>query len=410
MILQKLKASSLLQAVFVCFLIATLCFGIILLSSYNSLFQKRILQKTQLQLTNDAAITLLLSDAANITNGSTQMSVFSNQVNTNTNIKDWGFYKVISAKTYYNKDTIRKSILVGKTAKSTTALYVTNYDKIVNVAGTVTITGDVFVPKGLLEKRNLFGEQTTITIQGAQKEAENQLPKLRAINTNCIPESAANLSEEQLEKESIYVRSFDKETQVCHTNNLSFLEGKIVKGNIIFQSNGTLILNKHMQLEDVIINARNVVIQSGFKGTVQIIASSSVVVEDDVKLSYPSSILVQHPSNVTNVTIGKESVIIGGIIVNNSTHNKVLESVISIGEDALIVGAVYCYGTLELKGNVYGSVFADRLLTKTKETSYANLLMDAEIDVSKLPENFIGIPLFETTHNDKNMYETVKEL
>ena len=407
MILQKLKASSLLQAVFVCFLIATLCFGIILLSSYNSLFQKRILQKTQLQLTNDSAIALLLS---NIKNESSQTSIFSNHINTNTNIKDWGFYKILSAKTYDKKDTIRKSILVGKTIKPTTALYVTNYDKIVNVAGTVTITGDVFVPKGLLEKRNLFGEQTTITIQGAQKEAENQLPKLRAIHTNFIPEFAANISVEQLEKEAIYVRSFDKETQVCHTNNLSFLEGKIVKGNIIFQSNGTLILNKHMQLEDVIINAKNVVIQSGFRGTVQIVASSSVVLEDNVQLAYPSSILVQHPTNVASVTIGKESVVIGGIIVNNATRTSALESLVAIGENALIVGAVYCYGTLELKGKVYGSVFADRLLTKTKETSYANLLMDTEIDVSKLPENFVGIPLFESTNEDKNIYETVKEL
>ena len=135
MILQKLNASSLLHAVFVCFLIATLCFGMILLSSYNTLFQKRTLQKTQLQLTNDAAVQLLLTDTTHVENGSVQTSIFSDHIQTDTNIFNWGFYKVASVKTYFKKDTIQKNMLIGKAVKPTTALFVTNYDKIVNNKG-----------------------------------------------------------------------------------------------------------------------------------------------------------------------------------------------------------------------------------------------------------------------------------
>ncbi len=408
--LKTLKASSLLQAVFVCLLIATLCFGMILLSSYNSLFQKKALQKTQLQLTNDSALQLILSKIPEIENGSIKTNVFADHITTNTKIYDWGFYKVACAKTYHKRDTVQKSILIGEAIKPTTALYVSNYDKILNVAGNINITGTIHVPKGMLEKRNMYGERTNVTIKGIQKTSEDRLPRLRKININIIPESASMLTIEAIGKENTYVRTFDKSTQVITTNELSFLEGKTIKGNIIFKSNGTLTLKRSMKLEDVIIKAKKVVVEEGFSGNVQIIASTAVIIEDHVQLKYPSSILIQQPKDSAKVVIGKESVLIGGIILNNSNHKTALKSKVSIDNKATVVGTIYCYGALELKGNVYGSVYADRLYTKTNEATYTNLLMDTEIDTSKLPENFIGIPLFDTDKRHATIYETVKEL
>jgi cytoskeletal protein CcmA (bactofilin family) len=405
---KKLKASSLMHAVFVCFLIAAVCFGMLMLSSYTTLFQKRTVQVKQLQLTNDAAIQLAVSKIPTLENGSTTTSVFDDHILTNTKIMDWGFYKVICAKTYFKQDTIQRTILLGKATKSNTALYVTNYDKIVNVAGNVSITGNIKVPKGILDKKNMKGEQTNISIQGTQEKSENLLPRLRKLNTDMIPNSATELSVTSLEKEKVYVNSFDQNTQVLNTNSLSFLAGKKLKGNIMIQSNGILVLKANMQLEDIIIKAKKVIVEKGFRGNVQIIAENGVTVAAKVQLLYPSSILIQQPKNAANVTIGKESVLMGGIVMTNSDHRTALKSMVAIDENSTIVGDIYCHGALELKGNVYGSVYADRLLTKTDESSYANLLMNATIDLSKLPENFIGIPLFE----DKKVirYETVKEL
>lgn len=408
--LKTLKASSLLQAVFVCLLIAALCFGMILLSSYNSLFQKRTLQKTQLQLTNDSALQLILAKIPEIEDGSINTNVFADHITTNTKVYDWGFYKVACVKTYHKRDTIQKSIFIGEAVKPTTALYISNYDKILNVAGNVNITGAIHIPKGILEKRNIHGERTNVTIKGVQKTSEDKLPRLRKINTNIIPESVSLLTMEAIGKENTYVRTFDKSTQVITTNDLSFLEGKTIKGNIIFKSNGTLTLKRNMKLEDVIIKAKKVVVEKGFSGNIQIIASTAVIIEDHVQLKYPSSILIHQPKDSAKIVIGKESVLIGGIILSNSNHKTALKSKVSIDTKATIIGTVYCYGALELKGNVYGSVYADKLYTKTNEATYTNLLMDAKIDISKLPENFIGIPLFNTDKKYVNIYEPVKEL
>lgn len=408
--LKKLKASSLLQAVFVCLLIGALCFGMLLLSSHNSLFQKRTLQKSQLQLTNDAALQLVLSKIAKTERGMSEMSIFENHVNTEINVRDWGFFKVIGAKTYHKTDTVQKSLLVGELTKATTALYVSNYDKILSMAGNVHITGNVCIPKGMYEKKNIHGEQTNVFIKGIQKVSEDRLPKLRKMNTEIIPESAILLPIEAIGKEKKYVRTFDKGTQVFTSNDLSFLEGKTVKGNIIFQSNGTLILRSSMKLEDVIIKAKKVVVEKGFSGNIQIIASNSVIIEDQVQLKYPSSILIQQSKDAAKIVIGKESILIGGIIISNSDHKTALKSTVFIDAKTTVVGTVYCHGALELRGSVYGSVFADRLHTETNATNYSNLLMNAVIDIDQLPKNFIGIPLFAPNRKQAYVYETVKEL
>lgn len=408
--LKKLKASSLLQAVFVCLLIGALCFGMLLMSSYNSLFQKRILQKTQLQLTNDSAIQLMLSNISKTKEEVLQTNIFSDHIYSNMKVSDWGFYKVLSAKTYHKRDTVKKNVLVGEIIKPTTALYVSDYDRVLNVAGNVTITGDIYIPKGILEKKNIHGEKTNIKVQGIQKTSEERLPKLRNLDTKTAIESASISTFEVIEKQQTYVRTFDKATQVHITNDLSFLSGKTVKGNIIFQSEGTLVVRRNMKLEDVIIKAKKVVVEEGFSGNIQIIASTAVIIEDNVTLQYPSSILIQQPKDSANITIGKKSVLIGGIILNNMNHQTAQKSTLFIDDSATVVGTIYCYGVMELKGNVYGSVYADRLNTKTKEANYANLLMNAKIDISKLPENFIGIPLFDTNTEHVRTYETIKEL
>jgi cytoskeletal protein CcmA (bactofilin family) len=300
--------------------------------------------------------------------------------------------------------------LVGRATKSTTALYVTNYDKVVNVAGNVSIIGNLRIPKGTLDRKNMQGEQTKINIQGIRERSEAQLPKLLKMNTAILPTTTSPLTPEMISENDTFIQNFDEETLVMNVANLSFLEGKVVKGNIIFQSNGTLVLKQNMQLEDVIIKAQSVIVEEGFRGNIQIIAETAVTVEDNVQLLYPSSILIWQPKRATRLSIGKESLMMGGVVVKNSNLRNASESMITLAEKATVVGNMYCHGTVQLNGTVYGSVYADRLHTEYDKSSYANLLMNATIDLSKLPKNFIGIPLFE--ENDKNLvvYETVKEL
>jgi hypothetical protein len=408
--LKQLKASSLLHAVFVCLLIALVCFGMLLLASYNSLFQHRTLEKAQLQLTNDAVLEWQLSKDILTQEETHPISVFNDDIQTSTKILDWGFYKIISAKTYYNQDTISKSILVGKITTDKTALFVTDYDKILSIAGKVTIVGDVKVPKARFEEKNMQGEKMSIRINGITTASQGKLPTLKKINSKFTNTFNNELSPENISNKDFYIHPFDKETAVLKIQNNHFLAGKKLKGNIIIEKYGTLVITKNMVLEDVIVKADEVKIESGFIGNLQIIAKNAVYIEENVQLSYPSSILIEASKNAANITIKKNSIVMGGIILTNATKKNAGKCLIKIDEEALIVGDIYCNGTLELHGKVYGSVYTDRLMTQLENAEYKNLLMNAEIDRSKLPDAFVGISLFGRKTEKKITYEVIKEL
>lgn len=408
--LKQLKASSLLHTVFVCLLIALICFGMLLLASYNSLFQHSMLQKTQLQLTNDAVIEWQLSKDILHQEEAQIVSIFNDEIQTRTKALDWGFYKIISAKTYHNQDTISKSVLVGKITSDNTALFVTDYDKIQNVAGNVKIVGNVKIPKAKFEEKNMQGEKAVIQINGIRTASQDKLPKLKEKKSQLPSFYSNEFIEEILERNTLYAHSFTEETVLLKVQNTNFLMDKKLKGNIIIEKSGMLVITKNMVLEDVIVKADEVRIESGFRGNLQIIAKNSVHIEENVHLKYPSSILIEKPKNIPNITIEKNSVIIGGIVLTNTTKKNAEKSLIVIEENALIVGAIYCHGTLELHGKIYGSVYTDRLMTRLENAEYKNVLMNAEIDRSKLPDMFIGISLFDAETDNKTAYEVIKEL
>ncbi|MBC8756040.1 hypothetical protein H2O64_15285 [Kordia sp. YSTF-M3] len=408
--LKQLKASSLLHAVFACLLIALVCFGMLLLASYTSLFQHRALEKTQLQLTNDSALEWQLSKDIFNQEEVQSISVFNDDIETRTKTLDWGFYKIINTKTYHNQDTIRKSVLVGEITSDKTALYITDYDKIQSVAGSVKVIGAMSIPKARFNEKNMQGETTAIYINGITTPSEDKLPNLKDRNLKFSNSYDDEFSIDNISNKILYIHSFDKKTALLKIPDNRFLIGKKLKGNIIIEKLGTLVITKNMELEDVIIKADEIKIESGFTGNLQIIAKNTVYIEEGVQLKYPSSILIEKPKDAATITIEKNSVIMGGIVLQNSNRKTTEKSLIKIEEEALIVGVVYCAGTLELHGKIYGSVYTDRLMTHVENAEYKNLLMNVEIDRSKLPETFVGISLFDSKTEKKTAYEVVKEL
>ncbi|WP_298423797.1 hypothetical protein [uncultured Kordia sp.] len=406
---KRYKASSLLHAVFACLLIALVCFGMLLLVSYNTLFQQQTLEKTQLQLTNNAAIEWQLSKVNLDQTETTQQSIFDDHIKTTIQTINWGFYKVIHAKTYYNQDTIHKSVLVGSMKTDNTALFVTDYDKIQSVAGKVKIIGDIAIPKARWNEKNMQGEKTEIHINGVTSPSKNKLPAINKKQQQLPKVFDYEVTLENLEENSVYVHSFDKETALLKVHNSHSLRGKKLKGNIIIEKSGTFLINKHMELEDVIIKADDVKIEAGFVGNIQVIAKNTVFIEDDVQLLYPSSIFIDKPNKLGTITIGENSVVMGSIILSGIPRKKASKSFIKIKKNAIIVGDLYCEGNLEITGKVYGSVYTNYLTTTIEKNTYKNMLMNVEINRSKLPKQFAGIPLMKTG-TKKSTYEVIKEL
>ena len=63
---------------------------------------------------------------------------------------------------------------------------------------------------------------------------------------------------------------------------------------------------------------------------------------------------------------------------------------------------------MQLKGNVIGTVFTDRFFLETEASSYENVILNGFINLDSLPDNFIGLPLFNNPNNISE-YAVIKE-
>ena len=123
--------------------------------------------------------------------------------------------------------------------------------------------------------------------------------------------------------------------------------------------------------------------------------------EKAVNLLYPSILAVFNDELPARLSIDKDCLIEGGVIVHDLAQNgrRNQEDYILIGKGSEVYGPVHVSHNLDLRGNIFGPVSTGSFILKTPGTIYKNYLMDAVIDPSILSERFSG-PII---HPGKNL-------
>ncbi len=190
--------------------------------------------------------------------------------------------------------------------------------------------------------------------------------------------------------------------------NSPLLENVIIKGNFILYAKDSITISANDVLEDVIIKAPIIKISKGFKGNIQAIATKKIVIEDDVILNYPSVMAIYNTSNEkSEMTINKNCSIYGAVVLFGTRLNNIDDNSIVLKEDTKIVGDVYCTGKLMVYGSVYGSVYTNKIFSRTSSGNYENCIINGEIDVTKRPNYFISIPLFKNKNEPYGIFKKV---
>ncbi len=411
MVKMPLKASSLINAIFICVIISIFCSCFILVSHFQNMLNDRIFMQERLMSQNQSALNYFLINNQSIQyDNIEEIELFEDGIMSFIEKKKWGFYDVLICKTAFNNDTVSKIVLIGttQTKSSNLALFATNYDKPLKLSGAAKIIGDVKIPMGNFGQAHINGSIGNSIIQkGKQIKSEDKFPKIDKdmdINIAGLP----RLSLTKLHKDSLAINGFDKPTKVLDLNSIEILKDINCKGNFILVSDRTLEIDKSSKLNDVLIIAPKVKIGSGFKGNLQIIAKEEVVIDEDVELLYPSSIYIKHDEGLISVGIKRNSTVMGGIVIAGKADNKSLEHTLTIEENALVVGTIYCYGSTQLKGELIGRIYSDRFFLKTDASNYENVILNGSIDRESLSKDFIELPLFNTISND-NKYAVIKE-
>ena len=405
-----IKASSLLYAIFVCIIVALLCGTMVMLFSYHHQFKQQLFSVERLLTTNNNDFNFI----RNMLNDGIMMYqdslVNDDEITTVYSISKWGFYPLIKLKTYKEKDTLKKVLLLGTRNDSHLALYLTNTKKPLYIGGNTKIKGHVKVSNYGVKPAyidDLYYTGSEQIVDGNIEVSQEELPQLSEF-FNIIHQGEYNtytLDHLKTTNNQLYNDFFNRTIKINVTQNN--IKDIAISGNFILESKDSIFINKSSILKDIIIKAPKVVFEKGFKGNLQIIANSLVHLEKNVELQYPSTIYINSSTPQQAKIILEENGIVAGSIIltgNRTQNNK--DRTITINDHTIVIGTIYCNGSTTLKGAIYGCLYTNIFHQSTEDYIYENYIINGEINREALPEIFAGTPLFNQTYR----YEIIKEL
>lgn len=315
--------------------------------------------------------------------------------------KRWGIFDIAIATSKINNERFEKIAIIGNNWKNRKALYLQDNNQPLKIVGDTQIIGDALLPKkgvstGSIAGTSYYGEKL---IYGDVKVSSSRLPIIRNL------EYIRNLTQEvllenyksfNLEEEIEVQRSFNKETFLFKTSNDLILANMKLQGNIVLVSTSKIRVFPTASLEHVILIAPEVVIESSFKGSLQVFSTKKIEVKNTVKLNYPSGLTVIEGS--LNQDEKNEKIIIrngadvrGVILYHNKDKKSDYNTQVLIEGNSKVKGEVFCNKNLELQGTVEGYVYTNSFIARQFGGVYINHIYNGKIDSKAIPEQYTGL-------------------
>lgn len=405
-----LRANSLFYATVVALIIAIVSGSLILISYYNRMLLDDDWTQERVQLNAFSGINVLMADEEMFNSSNETVVDLFDEGSDSVWLKksNWGLFEIAVAKAFHRNHQAIQIAQLGYAPDSTTntALYLVDQNKSLSLCGKTLIKGDCYLPEAGVKRAYIEGQSFVGTqlINGTVRKSNKELPPM---DEKLIQDNLKFLTDNFLENDSVTYfandklpdslsQSFaDKTIFIYDDKNISLISG-IYSGNIVFKSGKSVFIGAGVKLFDVLIFAKNVTVEKGFEGIIQIFATDSVKIGDGCKLKYPSAIcLIRTPVSPEEpfINIGSNTEI-GGIVMLFQEEQSLKYPKLTIAEKSVIRGQVFANGAVELKGNIFGNLTCTKLSLQTPSSIYENHLLNATIDYTALSKHFVGSKIF----------------
>ncbi|MES2288082.1 MAG: hypothetical protein V4547_20515 [Bacteroidota bacterium] len=408
-----IKAGALFYAIVISLIIAITSSALIMAAYLSRIQYENFEIKRQLNLNADSGIKLLLSKQSLVAlNEEKTIDLFNKGIDSVILIRKlWGAYEIVISKATFKNSTSVRTAQVGFYPDSDHlySLHLSDKDKPLALCGNTLIKGPAFLPKAGVKRAYIEGQSfsRSLLIEGEVKQSEKTLPKF---NPELIENIQAVFFKKSLsDNDSILSikneligdtlsNSFQNKTLVFSSVVPIIISNGMYSGNIAVISEKQITVSSNALLKDVLLFAPKIIIEKKFRGNVQVFASDSISIAEEVTLTYPSVIgLISNnkPTGTSIIVLNKSDTILGSVFIIKNENNITGQARLLISEEAVIYGQVYSNGYVDLKGTINGSLMCDNIMLSTASSVYENHLLNAVIDLSKLPEHYTGINLVE---------------
>ncbi len=306
--------------------------------------------------------------------------------------KHWGIYDIGIVSAYHGKHIKQQMAIIGSKRDSigTLALYLSDEQRPLSLVGNTWINGNAMIPKAGVKSAYIDrrGYQKEKLIDGQTSFSRHELP---SVNQDKIAYIASLLTGDEPITGNLgydYDQSFTEPTLVLGSSESVWLK-KHYAGNIMIRSKEQIIVSSKASLKDILLIAPKIIIQKGFKGNLQAIASDTIILESNVRLNYPSA-LVLLSENTAGIQLQQDVQVFGTIWMGGAQDSKPQHQ-LQIDKNASLEGMAYIDGYCQLEGSILGHLSCRKFLLKTATTLYENHLLDATINPAQLSSHYLGV-------------------
>ncbi|MHC1705775.1 MAG: hypothetical protein AB9846_17875 [Tenuifilaceae bacterium] len=403
----KVKAGALYFVIFLLFLMTILLTTFILFIHYKNQLLIRQIGISQVEQNIESAIELFSTKPELLDKtSSATINLFPDvQSEVVVNQNSWGVYQIISFSATYKQIKRSKLTLFGYRygSISPTALYMTDKDRYLSICGNSNLIGNCYLPKlgmrsariegrifnGIMENRDGYIHQSKKEIPSPP---ESFLAKCKSILKG-EEKGIVKRIEMLTGAKSIFNSFSDSLLILTSTNNFWRVENISITGKVQIYASNEIYIAQSAKLQNVIVTGRKVIVKSGFEGCIQIFAADTIILEENVRLLYPSSIsVIDSKSNQKLLVLSKNSEVQGAVWVWNPSSDNKFPPIIKTEHGSIVKGQVYSSGKIQLKGNIWGTLFVDQFFLNTPNAYYENYVFNSVIDGEKLPNSFACLP------------------
>lgn len=300
-------------------------------------------------------------------------------------VRPWGFYECVTVSANDGKAVSVR--LLGKVQESSfeAALWVCSRDMILSLAGGTEVEGKIFAPINGLSYVQLPDHHFSGTTldDSCVDLSERELP---TIDSQYFEPAKTLINQQEIltfpsgEAAKPYY-SFQEKTAYFYYPEV--VEPLHVRGNVVLYADSVSLMAGSI-LSDIILVARKVTVEEGFTGSLQILATDTVILKDNTHLRYPSGIYLKGNQGKTYLSLGSHSTLSGYAIVfgdveNQSGSSLQVDNNYHQAVTANFSGLLYVDGIADIRGEFSGSLYLKECFYLPENGLYAGTICDARI-------------------------------
>jgi hypothetical protein len=374
----KLKANTLPLSIVISVIMLIMVLGILLLwemdflhfSQQNFIKQQQANIKSTLTLYNNYPS--IIDDAQDSAFVQLYDSIATSQMLVER--EQWGLYEIVSISSANRKTHQTYISGLDSVYRDDLNFYYQENKSTLTLTGKTNINGNTSLP----QKGIIYGQINSVFFSGkkidnSKMRTSKELPEPNIKVKNYIEHLFSSHGWELINSDSLINVDF-------YNNQIRFLSAQnsnttfyALKGKIIITGD-EITVSANSILSNIIIVGQKITVNSGFSGVLQIFSSDTIIIEDNVKLNYPSGVFSKH-----YIKIGDNSQINGYVIVDNNEKIDPRKANYIQSRKARIRGLLYIRGAAQLQGIVSGCAYLARAVFYSPQGYYNDMIYDASI-------------------------------